>query len=186
MNTINPIPQARVPVQAGDDTPLGALLYSRVASTDYSNRYRQGPPTGGRATHRGVRLEVERGEAVHHVKKPRIISAPFLGNRRPDTTSPIDNNNSSHRCSFSDNNSVSVRVASDDCLSRSNLCALFRRNNSRLQSVGLAIPGRGWFLSVMVECILSITNKKITTNTLVQYIRTILAHPLGSLDSLQK
>ena len=124
---------------------------------DCSSLYWQGPPTGGRATHRGVRLGVEHGEAVHHVKKPRIISAPFLGNRRPGHTNHIDNNpiaasspSNPHDCGRSISNRSSSRFsnrdrgASDAHSSRSNtFCAL--RSNSRLQSVGLPIPGREWF-----------------------------------------
>lgn len=158
---INPIPQVRVPVQAGDATPsLGVTLYPLVATLDYSCLYWQGPPTCGRATHRGVRLEVERGGAVHHVKKPRNIYAPFQGNRLPDPSTPTDNNSvtaSSPSNPLDRGRNISnISIfrfssiyggASDARSSRSNtLCAL--RSNSRLQSVGLAIPGRGWFFSL--------------------------------------
>jgi len=131
-------PSQSAGVKTGNATPaLGVTLLPLVATLDYSDLYRQCPPLGGRATHRGVRSVVDSSQAIGWLKKLRIIKAPFLGSRHL-----VDDNANNN--TISSRSLRSINDASDITISRSRVCQRIEPMvQQRLQSVGLVIPPVG-------------------------------------------
>jgi hypothetical protein len=200
---INPIPQAvRVPVQTGDATlHLGALLYPGTLGASSTSSGCDLTNTRYVLTHHLVwtvnpiqslpRLRNWTVPAATACSFKQAYLAPVSRPRvREQDTTYIDNNaidtsipSNPHNCSRSLNTSYRSSINSRHCdandvhTSRSNtICAV--RSNSRLQSVGLGIPGRGYFIKFMCMSYFSLLNyRKIITHINVHVHLFVLVLP---------